>query len=142
MFEAIGKGGQYQVFDFSQVMVPEMRETYTSLIRWERAGASMIVFGSGGESLTGNLYAVPEASLVAGTLDGLETLVEGSATRGMIAPPSIAATWIRLRSRAPSTNGRIIDQHSLTRWQSGSRAVRWWSPTKSSSMQQRCKAPA
>ena len=73
-----------------QIMVPEMRETYTSLVRWERAGTSLIVFGTGGESLTGNLYAVPEASLVAGTLEGLETLVEGSATRGMIAPPSMA----------------------------------------------------
>jgi len=77
--------------------VPEAKETYVSLTRWPIAGSEdLVVFGTGGETIGGNLFSAPAANLAGGAccaaaeLMGTRQVVAGGETRGFIPPPSYA----------------------------------------------------
>ena len=70
--------------------VPDGRETYLSPLLWSRQGEVWVVFGTGGETFPGSLWAVPAANVLAGSLDGVRTLIDFVEYKGAIAPPSFA----------------------------------------------------
>lgn len=74
-----------------QAAVPDGRETYCSLVRLDRGGVPWVLFGTGGETMPGNLYAVPLADAVAGDLSSATALLEDSVPgKGIVGPPSLA----------------------------------------------------
>ena len=92
-----------------QLTVPDGQETYMGLTFWERPEGTYAVFGTGGETLLGQLWAAPLDGIVGGNLASAERIVEGNADRGFIAPPAYALlnddAWYDLISYAFS--GRI-----------------------------------
>ena len=73
-----------------QLQVPDGRETYCSPLLWSRLGEEWIVFGTGGETFPGSLWAVPADSVRAGTLAGIRAVIANKEAKGFIAPPSLA----------------------------------------------------
>lgn len=73
-----------------QLQVPDGRETYCSPLLWSRMGEEWIVFGTGGETFPGSLWAVPADSVRAGTLAGIRAIIANKEDKGFIAPPSLA----------------------------------------------------
>lgn len=73
-----------------QLQVPDGRETYCSPLLWSRMGEEWIVFGTGGETFLGSLWAVPADSVRAGTLAGIRAIIANREAKGFIAPPSLA----------------------------------------------------
>lgn len=70
--------------------MPDGAETYMSAVTYTRRGAAYVVFGSGGESLPGSLWAAPIASVDAGDLSAAVRLTAPVRSRGVIAPPALA----------------------------------------------------
>lgn len=70
---------------------PDGAESYTSPVRWLDAnGDEHFIFGTGGETLPGSLYAAELASFVdEGTTEWAVELVEGNDNKGFIAPATI-----------------------------------------------------
>ena len=73
-----------------RLQVPDGRETYCSPLLWSRMGEEWIVFGTGGETFPGALWAVPADSVRAGTLAGIRAIIANKEDKGFIAPPSLA----------------------------------------------------
>ena len=73
-----------------RLQVPDDRETYCSPLLWSRLGEEWIVFGTGGETFLGSLWAVPADSVRAGTLAGIRAVIANKEAKGFIAPPSLA----------------------------------------------------
>lgn len=73
-----------------RLQVPDGRETYCSPLLWSRMGEEWIVFGTGGETFSGSLWAVPADSVRAGTLGGIRAVIAHKEAKGFIAPPSLA----------------------------------------------------
>lgn len=73
-----------------RLQVPDGRETYCSPLLWSRLGEEWIVFGTGGETFPGSLWAVPADSVRAGTLTGIRAVIANKEAKGFIAPPSLA----------------------------------------------------
>ena len=73
-----------------RLQVPDGRETYCSPLLWSRLGEEWIVFGTGGETFPGSLWAVPADSVRAGTLAGIRAVIANKEAKGFIAPPSLA----------------------------------------------------
>lgn len=69
--------------------VPDGKETYMSPIIYERSGETVIVFGTGGETLAGKSFAVSLATFLKNGLEAA-TVIDSSATKGFIAPPIVA----------------------------------------------------
>lgn len=70
--------------------VPDGQESYMSPIYFtdEESGDGMILFGSGGETMSGNLYLASLSDLMQGQLAQATTLVQEEG-HGFIAPPSL-----------------------------------------------------
>ena len=73
-----------------RLQVPDGRETYCSPLLWSRMSEEWIVFGTGGETFPGSLWAVPADSVRAGTLAGIRAIIANQEAKGFIAPPSLA----------------------------------------------------
>ena len=73
-----------------RIEVPEGRETYCSVLVWNRAGKDWIIFGTGGETFAGSLWAVPVDSVRDGKLSGRKRIVYNVGAKGYVAPPSLA----------------------------------------------------
>ena len=70
--------------------VPDNRETYCSPLRWRRMEEEWVVFGTGGETFPGSLWAAAAEEVLAGNLAGIRSLVDFVEYKGAIAPPSLA----------------------------------------------------
>ena len=73
-----------------RMLVPDNRETYCSPLLWRRMDAEWVVFGTGGETFPGSLWAVAAEEVLAGGLAGIRSLVDFVEYKGAIAPPSLA----------------------------------------------------
>ena len=73
-----------------RMRVPDNRETYCSPLLWRRMDEEWVVFGTGGETFPGSLWAVAAEEVLAGTLAGVRSLVDFVEFKGAIAPPSLA----------------------------------------------------
>ena len=73
-----------------RLQVTDGRETYCSPLLWSRMGEEWIVFGTGGETFPGSLWAVPADSVRSGTLAGIRAIIVNKEDKGFIAPPSLA----------------------------------------------------
>lgn len=70
---------------------PDGAETYMSPVLRPRADGTLdVVFGTGGETHAGSLWASALAPLLAGDLSGARRLVAPASYKGVIAPPSLA----------------------------------------------------
>jgi hypothetical protein len=69
--------------------MPDGAETYMSALTYVRRGETWVLFGSGGESLPGSLWAAPLSALDAGDLSGA-TRLGAVGSKGVIAPPALA----------------------------------------------------
>jgi outer membrane protein assembly factor BamB len=71
-----------------KAFVPGGKETYMSPVLYDFGKGLTIIFGTGGETLQGNLYAVPLAEfMVSGTAKSIR--IDSAANKGFIAPPII-----------------------------------------------------
>lgn len=66
--------------------MPDGRETYFSPVIQTKPGGDMIIFGTGGETIGGHLYAVPLNALANGNIQKAKILAVDS-LKGFIAPP-------------------------------------------------------
>jgi len=74
----------------AKAVVPDSAEIYCSPLVLDLKGDGIlwVLFGTGGESIGGNFYAVPLSSLVNQNITGA-TVLASHPTRGFIAPPSV-----------------------------------------------------
>ncbi|PRY14243.1 outer membrane protein assembly factor BamB [Pontibacter ummariensis] len=74
----------------TQVPMPDGKETYFSVVRvrFQEDGAEEVVFGTGGETIGGNLYRVNLEDVLKGDLSGA-TVLATSERKGFIAPPAL-----------------------------------------------------
>ena len=72
-------------------LMPDGQETYMPpvLLPDDGAASPTILFGTGGETWAGSLWATSLSAVMAGDLSGAQKLVTGSG-KGMIAPPALA----------------------------------------------------
>ncbi len=70
----------------SKVAVPDGKETYVSPLVHDFGAGPEVIYGTGGEDISGNLYRVALDSLLAGSLASSRIIVRGN-KKGMIAPP-------------------------------------------------------
>ena len=71
--------------------MPDGKESYmTPAIYRDDIGASHILFGTGGESVTGTLYTVPFDSLIGGSIQSAEAIYSIDNGHGFIAPPIVS----------------------------------------------------
>ena len=73
-----------------RMRVPDNRETYCSPLLWTRMEEKWVVFGTGGETFPGSLWAVAAQEVLAGSLAQARSLVDFVEFKGAIAPPSLA----------------------------------------------------
>ncbi len=66
--------------------VPDGKETYLSPLAHDFGNGPEVIFGTGGEDISGNLYRVPLDALLAGSIKSATVVVAGG-QKGMIAPP-------------------------------------------------------
>lgn len=69
-----------------RAFMPDGRETYCSPVLHERRDTTFVLFGTGGESLPGNLYITPLDDVLDNHLGQAEILAAGD-EKGFIAPP-------------------------------------------------------
>jgi len=71
--------------------MPDGKETYMSPVIYDFAGqgTTSIIFGTGGETIGGNLFITTLAAVLQGDISGATKLASG-AGRGFIAPPTLA----------------------------------------------------
>lgn len=69
--------------------MPDGRETYLSPVLLPGGDAPLVLFGTGGETLPGNLYGTPLDDLFDNRIDRAILLAEGK-EKGFIAPPVLA----------------------------------------------------
>jgi outer membrane protein assembly factor BamB len=70
-------------------MVPDGKEIYMSPVVYDFGNGLTIIFGTGGETISGNLYAVTvDDFMVSGTQNSRK--IDTSVSKGFIAPPIIA----------------------------------------------------
>jgi len=76
----------------SSAQTPDDMETYMSPIVYtpEVNGVTYVLFGTGGETLEGNLWRVPLENVVAGDISNAQKLTQPQSYKGVIAPPSLA----------------------------------------------------
>lgn len=68
--------------------VPDRKETYMSPVVYDFGKGPTIIFGTGGETISGTLYALPLADfMVSGTKKSIK--IDPNITKGFIAPPII-----------------------------------------------------
>jgi hypothetical protein len=73
-----------------RVRTPDGFESYSSPVFFDRgAGGQWLLFGTGGETLLGSLWAVPVDDILNGTMDGALSLFGPIMDKGVIAPPSM-----------------------------------------------------
>jgi hypothetical protein len=86
LFVFSGKTGKQLV----QIPMPDFKETYFSpaIYDFKKDGNPFVLFGSGGETITGNFYAIRLSNLMNGTMDSIQTLANGKG-QGFIATPVI-----------------------------------------------------
>ena len=77
-----GSNGALLAYD----TMPDGRETYLAPVVFEQAGETQILFGSGGETMGGNLYQIPLRALLNGGLVTARILVSDP-DQGFIASP-------------------------------------------------------
>ena len=77
-----GKDGILLAYD----TMPDGRETYMSPVIFEQAGEPQLLFGSGGETMGGNLYQIPLRALINSDLSVAKVLASDS-SQGFIASP-------------------------------------------------------
>ncbi len=68
--------------------VPDGKETYMSPVILQRNGKEYVLFGTGGETITGNFYITPVADIKDNKITLHDTLISGR-QKGFIAPPVI-----------------------------------------------------
>jgi len=73
-----------------QMQMPDDQETYLGLTFWDRPDGTWVVFGTGGETQLGHLWAAPLDEIVAGDIDGAVRVLDGYEDRGYIGPPAYA----------------------------------------------------
>lgn len=73
----------------SEAYMPDGKETYMSALVTELNGGMMVIFGSGGERISGNLYITSLEDLLQGDLRRAKILAKGG-DKGFIAPPVLA----------------------------------------------------
>lgn len=71
-----------------KVKVPDGKETYLSPVVADFGRGLEVVFGTGGEDLSGSLYLLPLTDLAAGMMAKAQLLVSGN-QKGFIAPPVV-----------------------------------------------------
>jgi outer membrane protein assembly factor BamB len=86
LFVFSGKTGKQLI----QMPMPDYKETYFSpaIYDFKKDGNPFVLFGSGGETITGNFYAIRLSDLMNGTLDSIQTLANRKG-QGFIATPVI-----------------------------------------------------
>ncbi len=77
-----GKDGTLLAYD----TMPDGRETYLAPVVFEQAGETQILFGSGGETMGGNLYQIPLRALLNNDLSTAQVLASDP-QQGFIASP-------------------------------------------------------
>ena len=70
----------------SKVAMPDGKESYVSPLVHDFGAGAEVIYGTGGEDISGNLYRVALDSLLAGSLSSSRIVVRGG-NKGMIAPP-------------------------------------------------------
>ena len=71
--------------------MPDGKESYmTPAMYRDDKGASHILFGTGGESVTGTLYTVPFDSLMGGSIQSAQSIYSINNGHGFIAPPVVS----------------------------------------------------
>jgi outer membrane protein assembly factor BamB len=100
-----GKSGK----QLRKVAVPDGKEVYMSPLVHDFGKGRDIIYGTGGEDISGSLYRVSLDSLLAGSLASSKVLVYGG-EKGMIAPPVLID--ITLDGVAdiiiPTVDGRLV----------------------------------
>ncbi len=69
--------------------MPDGKETYMSCLVTSAYGGLKIIFGTGGERISGNLYITDLGDVLAGAISDAKILAEGNG-KGFIAPPVLA----------------------------------------------------
>jgi len=71
--------------------MPDGKETYMSPVVYDffRDGKLDVIFGTGGETISGSLFRAPLSDVMRGDLSNATTIIQ-TATKGFIAPPSLA----------------------------------------------------
>jgi len=89
--------------------MPDGRETYFSAVIQKKNNQEVIIFGSGGETVAGHLFAVPLLALLNGNIQNAIVLAEDS-LKGFIAPPVLTdITGDGLEDIiANAVNGRLL----------------------------------
>ena len=80
-----GKNGN----QLAKAKVPDGKETYLSPLVHDFGLGDEVIFGTGGEDISGNLYRVPLRAIMLENLAGAIPLLTGGA-KGFIAPPLLA----------------------------------------------------
>lgn len=86
LFVFSGKTGE----QLAQIPMPDLKETYFSPVVYDfkKDGNPLVLFGSGGETITGNFYAIRLSDLMKETMDSIQILANGKG-QGFIATPVI-----------------------------------------------------
>ncbi|MDX2284861.1 MAG: PQQ-binding-like beta-propeller repeat protein [Bacteroidia bacterium] len=69
--------------------MPDGKESYLSPLVFDFGSGLTVLFGTGGETVGGSLYAVPLSALRAGSIQGAERLLSETG-HGFVAPPALA----------------------------------------------------
>ena len=106
-----------------KVAVPDGKETYLSPLVHDFGEGGEVIYGTGGESISGQLYRVALDSLLAGSLASSKLIVDGG-NKGLIAPPvlvDITADGVA-DIIVPTVNGRLVavdGRSSAQLWSAG-----------------------
>jgi outer membrane protein assembly factor BamB len=76
--------------ELQRIPTPDQFESYTSPVFFDRGAAGRwVLFGTGGETLQGSLWAVPLDDLIGGSMDGALSVFGPIMDKGVIAPPTM-----------------------------------------------------
>jgi hypothetical protein len=70
--------------------VVDGKETYCTMTLWRRPEDTLVVYGTGGETVSGSLYGVSLRDFLRGQIGNSRVLVSSNSGHGMIGPPSYA----------------------------------------------------
>ena len=72
----------------AEAYMPDGKETYMSAVVTDLWGGEKVIFGSGGERISGNLYLAEVKEILRGNLSNAKVIADGG-SKGFIAPPVV-----------------------------------------------------